>query len=174
MAYTNPTVQRFKTDMLDLVNRAKQDLHQTLVLQAQELAQNIKQAAPKRTGHLADSVRVRDISTLDGSKLSVLVIAGGPKTIRRTKSGHSYDYAVGTEFGTHKEKAEPFFFSSYRLYKNGGMHRIEETVQQIVDRNNYMRAARSEWVTEGVSFGFTRTPTVTITHGTPSFEGYNL
>lgn len=138
----NPSVRQFKTDMQDLVNRAKQDFHQTLLLQANELADNIKAAAPVRTGTLRDSVRVRDVSTSDETKLSVLVIAGGPKTTKQENSG-SADYAVITEYGSRKEKPEPFFFSTFRLYQQHGLEQFQETLDQTIEENNVIRANRS-------------------------------
>src|SRR6476659_4803009 len=144
MAYSyNQSVRQFRTDMQLLVNRAKQDFRQTLIKQGEELAENIRNAAPIRTGTLRSSVRVRDVSSDDGTKLTVLVIAGGPKTTKRT-NGHSYDYSVGTEFGTLKEKPEPFFYSTYRLYRAHGLGQLENTLKHAVDENNHMRASRAE------------------------------
>lgn len=128
--------------MLDIVNRAKQDFHQTLLLQANELAGNIKAAAPVRTGALRDSVRVRDVSTSDGAKLSVLVIAGGPKTTKQENSG-PHDYSVTTEYGSRKEAPEPFFFTTFRLYQQGGLEQFRETLDQMIEENNRVRANRS-------------------------------
>lgn len=142
MSY-NPTVRQFKTDMQNLVNRAKQDLHQTLIKQGLELAENIRNAAPIRTGTLRDSVRIKDASLDDGSKLTVLVIAGGDKTTKWS-NGHHYDYSVATEFGTHKENPEPFFYSSYRLYISHGLGQIDQTFKQTIEENNRMRANRTE------------------------------
>lgn len=137
----NPSVARFKTDMTELVNRAKQNFHQTLLLQAEELAGNIREAAPKLTGALAASVRVRDVSTSDGTKLSVLVIAGGQKTTRRGAGG-VYDYALATEFGTVKEPAEPFFYNSARLYSKNGLEQYKETLAETIAENNKVRGIR--------------------------------
>jgi hypothetical protein len=129
--------------MLDLVNRAKQNFHETLLLQANELAGNIKAAAPVRTGALRDSVRVKDVSTSDGTKLSALVIAGGPKTTKRESSG-PHDYSVTTEYGSVKEAPEPFFFSTFRLYKQQGLEQFKETLDQTIDENNRVRALRGQ------------------------------
>lgn len=142
MSY-NPTVARFKMDMLNIVNRAKQDFHQTLLLQAEELAENIKSVAPIVTGTLRSSVRTRDVSNQSGTKLSVLVIAGGSKTTKRS-NGNYYDYSVGTEFGTVKEQAEPFFYNTYRLYRANGIRDLDETFKNIIDESNRQRDSRPE------------------------------
>lgn len=139
----NPSVRQFRTDMLNIVNRAKQDLHQTLLFQADELVGNMQSAAPKITGALRESIRKKDVSTADGGKLSVLVIAGGSKTTKRSGAGVIYDYSLGTEFGTVKENPEPFFYSTYRQYRQQGLTQINETFAQIIDENNRMRANRS-------------------------------
>jgi HK97 gp10 family phage protein len=158
----NPSVARFKKDMLDIVNRAKQDYRKTLVKQAEELAENIREAAPKRTGTLRQSVRVRDIST--ETKVSVLVFAGGPLTTKRT-ANTVYDYAVGTEFGTQKENPEPYFYNTYRLYKNEGLAQIHETFDQVIEQNNQMRAARSEGLISYGSYTGGKAGSVTVSHG---------
>lgn len=139
----NPSVRQFRTDMQDIVNRAKHNFHQTLLLQANELAGNIKAAAPVLTGALRDSVRVRDVSTSDGTKLSVLVIAGGPKTTKRENSG-PHDYSVTTEYGSVKESPEPFFFSTFRLYKQAGLDQFKQTLDETVEDNNRVRELRSQ------------------------------
>lgn len=138
----NPSVRKFKTDMQDLVNRAKQDLHQTLLLQANEVADNIRAAAPVDTGKLRSSIKVRDVSTSDLTKLSVLVIGGGSVTTKKEKSG-PHDYSLSTEFGTVKEQPEPFFFNTFRLWQQHGLEQFQETIDQTIDENNQVRALRS-------------------------------
>lgn len=139
----NLSVKKFKTDMQDLVNRAKQNFHQTLLLQANELAGNIKAAAPVRTGALRDSVRVRDVSTADETKLSVLVIAGGAATTKREDSG-THDYSVTTEYGSRKEAPEPFFFNTFRLYQQHGLEQFQETLDETIENNNKIREVQRE------------------------------
>lgn len=144
----NPSVRQFKTDMQDLVNRAKYNFHQVLLMQANELAGNIKAAAPVLTGALRDSVRVRDVSTADETKLSVLVIAGGAATTKQEDSG-PHDYSVTTEYGSVKEKPEPFFFSTFRLYQQHGLEQFQETLDETIANNNTIREARADNYTTG-------------------------
>lgn len=139
----NPSVRQFKTDMLKLVNEAKQNFHQTLLLQADELIGNMRVAAPVQTGTLRKSIRKKDVSTPDGLNLSVLVIAGGAPTTKRSSAGQVYDYSVATEMGTRKEVAEPFFYNTARFYQQQGFDGMQETLQQTIDANNEARALRS-------------------------------
>jgi HK97 gp10 family phage protein len=162
---SNPSVRQFKTDMQDLVNRAKQDLHQTLILQANEVAENIRSAAPVRTGNLRKSIRVRDVSTADQTKLSVLVIGGGSLTTKRENSG-PHDYSLSTEFGTVKERAEPFFFSTFRLYQQHGLDQFKETFEQTIEANNQIRAARaSNYSNSGASISVSQFGAVVVPKG---------
>lgn len=144
MAGNNPSVRRFKADMFDLVNRAKYNFHQELLAQADELVGNIQRAIPhSETGHLRDSVRKQDVSSSDGAKLTVLVKAGGPLTTKRTEAG-VFDYALAEEFGTSKEVARPFFYSTVRLYRARGDEQFRETFEETIAANNRLRAARAD------------------------------
>jgi hypothetical protein len=68
-----------------------------------ELVERIKVATPVRKGALRDSVRMRKAKTYPG----VTIIAGGtPETAR----GPNLDEALLTEYGTRRERAEPFFW----------------------------------------------------------------
>lgn len=145
----NASVRRFKTDMFDLVNRAKYNFHQELLAQADELCGDIRNAIPHSdTGHLRDSVRKRDVSSQDGSKLSVLILAGGTLTTKHTEAG-SFDYAVAEEFGTRKETPRPFFYSTVRQYRARGDQQFQETFAQTIAENNRLRAARGDVYSSG-------------------------
>lgn len=76
---------------------------------ANKLASAIKDAAPKKSGALAESVQVRQDD--DGT---FWITAGGDLTTKevRVGSGIPYDYAMATEFGTKNEPAEPFFYNT--------------------------------------------------------------
>jgi HK97 gp10 family phage protein len=139
----NPSVRRFRTDMQDLVNKAKYNFHQELLAQADEVIANMKEAAPKDTGRLAASIRKKDVSLPDGGKLSVLIIAGGRSTTKRS-GGQAYDYSLGTEFGTVKETPEPFFYNTFRFYKQLGNEQFRETLQDTIEENNRVRGLRSD------------------------------
>jgi hypothetical protein len=138
----NASVRQFRTDMLDLVNKAKYNFHQELLAMGAELAGNIQDAIPHSvSGNLKKSVRVRDVSTSDETKLSVLVLAGGALTTKREASG-LYDYALAEEFGTQKETPRPFFYNTVRFYQQRGLEQFRETFAQTLEENNKVRALR--------------------------------
>ena len=138
----NPSVRQFKTDMQDLVNRAKYNFHQVLLMQAEEVAGNMRNAIQHSiTGNLKASIRTRDVSTADETKLSVLVLAGGHLTIKYEKSG-AHDYAFDVEFGDKNHAPEPFFYSTYRLYIQHGLQQFQETLDQTIAENNTIRVLR--------------------------------
>lgn len=132
--------------MQDLVNQVGHDFHESTLLMADELIENIRDAAPKVTGALARSVRKRDVTKIYGNlqQVSVLVIAGGRQTTKRTLTGQSYDYSVATEFGTSKEAPEPFFYNTARLYQYAGLEQYRETLDEAISENNKVRNLRSE------------------------------
>jgi hypothetical protein len=139
---TNPSVRQFRTDMLDLVNKAKYNFHQEILAMADELVGNIQNAIPHSvSGHLKKSVRKKDVSSADETKLSVLVLAGGPLTTKREASG-SFDYALAEEFGTRKEGPRPFFYNTVRFYQAMGLEQFQETFEQTLEENNKVRALR--------------------------------
>jgi HK97 gp10 family phage protein len=115
----NPSVKKFRSAMQDFAKNVATNFHSATLLMADEVVSDIKAAAPELTGHLKESIRKRDVST--DTKISVLVIGGGDKTTRRASTGTVYDYAIATEFGTQKESPQPFFYSTYRAYKAGGL-----------------------------------------------------
>jgi hypothetical protein len=142
----NPTVARFKTDMLDFRNQLAGSLEDTFQREADELAKNMKGAVPVLTGKLRDSIRVKNVTQRYGRssmRVSFLVMAGGPATTVRSPGG-AYDYALGTEFGTVKEKAEPFFYSTARRYRQSGRESAAETVDEAIAENNRVRELRAQ------------------------------
>jgi hypothetical protein len=144
MSSNNPSVRRFKTDMQNLVNKAKYDFHQETLAMADEVIGNMHRAIPHNvSGHLSQSLRKKDVTNSDQSKISVLVIGGGRLTTRRTAKGNSYDYALAEEFGTVKETPRPFFYSTYRFYIQRGQEQFRETFDQTIEENNKVRANRA-------------------------------
>lgn len=83
---------------------------------AQTLAGAMRERVPIRKGELAKSIVV---SRINASRYRVQ--AGGQLTTKSENSSAGaekpYDYARATEFGTVKEAAEPFFYSTYRALK---------------------------------------------------------
>ncbi|GEC52261.1 HK97 gp10 family phage protein [Bradyrhizobium japonicum] len=148
---TNTTARNFKARMQELAQQMKGSFHDMLLAQGDELVDNIQRAIPHNvTGHLKQSVRKKDVST--DTKLTVLVLAGGPLTTKRTPAGHSFDYALAEEFGTEKQDPRPFFYSSVRLYRAGGLEQFRETFEETIAENNRTRAIlKDNYSNAGVS-----------------------
>ncbi|MET4307940.1 hypothetical protein [Bradyrhizobium sp. RT4b] len=137
----NASVKQFKTDMLALKNQMKVGFRDQFNAMGAELVENIQHAiVHNETYHLHDSVRKKDIST--ETKPSVLVLAGGKATTKRTDAGF-FDYAIAEEFGTVKQAARPFFYSTVRMYQNGFRQGVRETFEQTLAENNKLRATRA-------------------------------
>lgn len=137
----NASVKQFKTDMQALAAQMKRNFRNEILAQASELVGNIQLAIEhNETYHLRDSVRVKDVST--DTKPSVLVLAGGKQTTKYSAAG-PFDYALAEEFGTVKETARPFFYSTVRMYKNGFREGVQETFEETIAENNKVRATRS-------------------------------
>lgn len=84
---------------------------------------------PEDTGDLAESCTVID----GGHDLEVIVVAGGDLTTKaiREGSGVDYDYAEAFEFGTSKQPARSFFWSTYREMKNDMQENINEAATEV-------------------------------------------
>jgi HK97 gp10 family phage protein len=165
----NPSVRQFRTDMLDLVNKAKYNFHQEILAMADELVGNIQSAIEHSvSGNLKKSVRKKDVSTADETKLSVLVLAGGPLTTKREASG-SFDYALAEEFGTRREGPRPFFYNTVRFYKAQAEEKYRETLEQTIEENNKVRGLRANNYNNvgvnSVRFGITMQTRTTISSG---------
>lgn len=146
MAYGgNPTVKRFRTDMLQVVNQMKYDLETRYLKQADEMVENMRGAVPVISGNLKASIRKKNVTAHYSAsrRVSVLVMAGGPLTTRRTKSGNVYDYALSVEFGDRDEEARPFFYSTARRSRQAGIAAAAETVDQAIKANNELRQRRA-------------------------------
>jgi HK97 gp10 family phage protein len=128
----NASLAQLKRTFAELPRRARTGAQATLIEEAQKLAAAMKQAVPVKSGKLRDSIRVE----AGRNALEVKVKAGGPLTTKevRAGSGVSYDYALGTEFGTQKEAAEPFFFTTYRAKRRGIRRSIANSLGETVSK----------------------------------------
>lgn len=78
---------------------------------------------PEDTGSLEQSCTV----IAGANDLEVIVVAGGDPT---TKDG--YDYAEAFEFGTAKQPARSFFYSTYREMKDDMQEKIDNAVNEVL------------------------------------------
>jgi HK97 gp10 family phage protein len=96
--------------------------------EAREIAQAIRRAAPRGTGKLQQSVRLETVE----AKSRVLIKAGGAATTRM-EGGKPYDYSLGTEWGTAKTPAQPFFYPMWRLHRGPARRRIKKAMKDAVE-----------------------------------------
>lgn len=114
----------------DMPDKVRNGMSSKLLDSANKLASAIKEAAPKKTGALKESVQVRK-----DSNGTFWVTAGGDLTTREVRrgSGVPYDYAMATEFGTRKESAEPFFFNTIRRVAPELQSDIENQINEALN-----------------------------------------
>jgi len=103
-------------------------LRERIEKEAEDLATAMRARVHSRHGDLRGSIRVKKSK----SPLVFLVTAGG----RATTTPGGYDYSLATEFGTHKERARPFFWNTYRARARGIRTRIEAEVMNAVAELN--------------------------------------
>lgn len=97
--------------------------------QADMLAGEIKAAAPRKTGAMADSVEVRR----GRNTLELVVTAGGAATTKPARDGaYEYDYTLANEFGTADMPAQPFFYPTARAKARDIEAAIEAAVQEAL------------------------------------------
>jgi HK97 gp10 family phage protein len=81
---------------------------------ADRLVQTIRANAPVDSGALRDSVRAEPLRREPG----VRIAAGGtPETMKPIADGTEFDEAKGTEYGTSRQAAHPFFWSAVDSYE---------------------------------------------------------
>jgi HK97 gp10 family phage protein len=68
------------------------------------------------------------------SPLEYAVQAGGDLTIKEVRegSGVDYDYALAFEFGTSRQPARPFFWSTYQARKDEIQQAIDEAANEVI------------------------------------------
>lgn len=107
---------------------ARDEIGKALDASATEIAGAAQLLAPAEDGDLRASIR-----TGQGEHdLSRTIEAGGPTTTRPVREGVSatYDYALGTEWGTADTRAQPYFFPAWRLGRKRAKGRIARAVRK--------------------------------------------
>jgi HK97 gp10 family phage protein len=68
------------------------------------------------------------------NNLEYIVQAGGDMTTKEVRegSGVEYDYALGFEFGTSRQPARPFFYSTYNAMRDEIQEAITEAMNEVV------------------------------------------
>lgn len=113
----------------DLPTKVKRKLAGTIKAEAGRLADAIKAAAPVKSGKLRDSVKVRRRK----NDTDLVVTAGGDATTNGTAGpGGAADYALYVEYGTVKNPARPFFYSTARAMQSDIRDNIEAAVAEAL------------------------------------------
>lgn len=102
----------------------KKKLTKAVETNAKELERTVKLVAPKESGELAFSITRRDSSAGDYVRQTV-------KTNSK-QAGAKKDYAVFIEYGTDKMEAQPFFFPTYRILRDGFKKRARSALRRGV------------------------------------------
>ncbi|MCP2209457.1 HK97 gp10 family phage protein [Bradyrhizobium diazoefficiens] len=99
--------------------------------QAQRAALQALEQSPDETGHLEESCVV-----VPGSNdLEFIVQAGGELTTKEVRDGSSvpFDYSLGFEFGTSRQPARPFFYSTYNVMRDDMQRAIEDAINEVLN-----------------------------------------
>ncbi|WP_084804836.1 HK97-gp10 family putative phage morphogenesis protein [Bradyrhizobium sp. NAS80.1] len=96
--------------------------------QAQREALQALEQSPDETGHLEESCVV----VAGAHELEWIVQAGGELTTKEVRQGSNvaYDYSLGFEFGTSRQPARPFFYSTYNTMREEMQGVINEAVNE--------------------------------------------
>lgn len=120
----------------DLPRRMRAELSGVIEQEAEALSaaqrdrlQSLQQS-PDETGDLVESCRADD----GADDLEKIVRAGGDFTEGeiRSGSGKPYDYALGFEYGTTRQPARSFFWSTIREKRDQMQERISAAVQKVL------------------------------------------
>lgn len=120
-------------DLQEYLEGLADDLREPIAAALQEQAEMLSDAQraalqsleqdPEETGALEESC-----TTAPGSSdLEVIVQAGGESTTR-----NGYDHAEAFEFGTSRQQARPFFFSTYREKRDAMQAAISDAVSEAL------------------------------------------
>jgi len=120
----------------DLPDKIREELSGAIRQQAELLSaaqrERLKQLEqpPEDTGHLEESCVV----VPGQNDLEFIVQAGGDLTTKEVRegSGVSYDYAEAFEFGTSKQPARSFFWSTYNEMRDGMQQSIDDAVNEAL------------------------------------------
>lgn len=128
----NASLERYKQLCGELKVEVRREALTGTAEQAESMAETMRAVAPEgETIKLKNSIRVEP-----GRKPGqVFIKAGGPTTTKPVRSGSgnaTYDYAVGQEFGTHDQAAQPFFWPTYRLKKKRARSAIKRRITKAI------------------------------------------
>lgn len=116
----------------DLPYKTKRQLAGRIKEIAQDLADDLEEAAPELSGRLKRTVKVRR----KRNDLDLEVTAGGEETTKevRAGSGVTFDYALADEFGTVHQEAQPWFYPTWRARRDDVQQEIEDAVSDAISQ----------------------------------------
>jgi HK97 gp10 family phage protein len=129
-------------DLEDHLNALPDKLHDALATVIREQAEALSAAqrsalealeqSPDETGDLDASCVV----VPGASDLEVFVQAGGDATTKEVRegSGVDYDYAEAFEFGTSRQPARPFFYSTYQAMRDDMHDAINDAINEVLEQ----------------------------------------
>lgn len=122
-SYLRNSPDRIRAELSGVVQEQAQ-----MLSDAQAAALLSMEEAPEETGNLHASCQV----VPGADDLEFIVQAGGELTTKEVRegSGVAYDYAEAFEYGTLRQHARPFFWSTYREKREG----IEQAIRDAVER----------------------------------------
>lgn len=125
---------RFRVRMEAIPKAVRRNCEPAVIKSANELANKMKENAPKRTGKLAESIAV----TLPGEITPPYSQPGGAITANElealvTVGNDKVRYPHLVEYGTSKAPAQPFFWPSARELQKRIKARLKRTVKKAVE-----------------------------------------
>ena len=122
LQYFDQLSERLQTRLTDAIREQAQ-----MLSDAQRDTLRSLQQSPEETGDLEASCVI-----VEGDEPAEFIVqAGGELTTKQVRegSGQPFDYALAFEFGTSRQPARPFFYSTYREREGD----IREAIASAVD-----------------------------------------
>jgi HK97 gp10 family phage protein len=128
-----PGLDRLQKRLAAIPKAVREAVVPALLQSANEIADGMRQLAPRETGALIDSIAV----TGPGDTTPAYSQPGGSHVVPEnavaiTAGNAKVRYAHLVEFGTAKAHAQPFFFPAYRLLKVRAKRRITRAIGKAV------------------------------------------
>ncbi|WP_438274388.1 HK97-gp10 family putative phage morphogenesis protein [Nitrobacter sp.] len=124
-AYLESLPDKLTAELADVIREQAEALSD-----AQRAALQALEQSPEETGDL----EVSCVVVPGSSPLEYAVQAGGDLTTKEVRegSGVDYDYALAFEFGTSRQSARPFFWSTYQARKDEIQQAIDEAANEVI------------------------------------------
>lgn len=126
-------LQELKNELKQFAPRVQKNiLTSSIRAEASNVQKIAKKLAPKDTGNLKKSIKVKKRRTKNKNSIYFTV---GLSFGKSSKNDGWYGRLV--EFGTSKTKAQPFFRPAFDGLKTTGLQNIQKKMKQNIDKNRY-------------------------------------